>query len=349
MARVLVIKPSSLGDVIHALPAVRLLRQRLGARLERLSWVVNDAFRPLLELSGDVDRLVSFPRSRIWQRGVARDFARELTSEAYDVSIDFQGLLRSGLMTHFGRAERRIGFASGREFSPWFYSERVDVPRKMHAVERNLELVARAFPQENGDTGWEYPAGSLLTIPEERRQAALKLLNLQAGERPVLAVGHSSRWLSKNWSAEFFGEVLDEVARRCPDICMWLLGAPGEFKRGERVVGACRVARPVNLSGKSDMPGLAALLSLSGALLTNDSGPMHLAAALSIPVVALFGATDPELTGPYGPQGLHHVFRSVCPRSPCFRHECPYGEKRCAEGTSAAAVATVLLERLGQR
>ena len=352
MTRVLVIKPSSLGDVIHALPAVRLLRQRLGASLERLTWVVNDSFRPLLELAPDVDRIVSFPRREIWHRGVVRRFVSVLQEEPYDVAIDFQGLLRSGLMAHFSHAPRRVGFANGRELSPWFYTERVPVPRRMHAVERNLELVAAAFPA-SGPSGsgraWDYPAGALLDMPSARREAARALLDEPAPGTPVLAVGHSSRWHSKNWSVGFFGAVLDEIAARRPETRIWLLGAPDERERGERVRAACRVARPLNLSGASDMPGLAALLSESGALLTNDSGPMHLAAALAVPVVALFGATDPELTGPYGEPGLHRVFRSVCPKSPCFRHDCPFGEERCPQGTSAAEVADAVLARLARR
>lgn len=345
MTRVLVIKPSSLGDVIHGLPAVRVLRSLLGTELERLTWVVNDSFSGLLEMAPDVDRIVRFPRKRIWERGVMGAFKRELQSESYDVAIDFQGLLRSGLMSWFSKAPRRIGFADGRELSPWFYTEKVKVPRG-HAVEKNLLLVRKAFgPAGNDETSPGYPAGALLTVTAEELDRARALLGVQEGV-PVLAVGHSSRWPSKNWPTDFFGRVLDSVSAQVPGLRIWLLGAPEESAHAEAVTAACTAVQPLNLCGKSDMKGLVGLLSASDALLTNDSGPMHLAAAVDIPVVALFGATDPGLTGPYGVPGRHTVFRSTCDRSPCFQHVCPLGEGACAKGTSVEDVAAAVVSAL---
>lgn len=345
MVKLLVIKPSSLGDVIHGLPALRLMKQRLGARLERVSWIVNDSFSQLLELSPDIDRIIRFPRKRMWERGVLSAFKRELQAETYDVAVDFQGLLRSGLMSYLSKAPRRVGFADGRECSPWFYNEKIAIPRG-HAVVRNLSLASAAFPSSDGDGSLSYSGGPLLNVPEHLAHSAFEMLGGRDDSRPFLAIGHSSRWNSKNWSISFFGAVLDDIARRRPEVRPWLLGAPNERERAEAVVQACRIAKPLNLAGKSDMMGLVAMLSCSGALLTNDSGPMHLAAALDVPTIALFGATDPDLTGPYGVPGRHKVFRSTCPASPCFKHDCPYGTERCSEGTDAGAVAESVLSAM---
>ena len=342
MTRLLIIKPSSLGDVIHALPALALIRRRLGTQLTRVSWIVNESFANLLEMAPGIDRIVKFPRKRLWKRGVIRAFKHELQSEEYDVAIDFQGLLRSGLMAWCSHAPRRIGFADGRECSPWFYNEPVKIP-KGHAVERNLQLADAAFPLESDDI--HTPCGPLLTVTAEQRCAARVKLSIDEGT-PVLAIGHSSRWNSKNWPADFFARVIDIIAQRQPGVRFWLLGAPEELPRAEEVARSCRIAKPLNLTGKSTMTELVALLAASTALFTNDSGPMHLAAALDVPTIALFGATNPDLTGPYGPPGRHAVFKSTCPQSPCFRHDCPLGAGKCSEGTAPETVADSILKAM---
>ncbi|MBP5640042.1 MAG: glycosyltransferase family 9 protein [Victivallales bacterium] len=344
MTRLLVIKPSSLGDVIHALPALALIRRRLGADLTRVSWIVNESFSDLLGLAPGIDRIVKFPRKQIWKRGVIRSFKRVLQSEEYDVAIDFQGLLRSGLMAYFSHAPRRIGFADGREFSPLFYTEAISIA-KGHAVEKNLQLASAAFP--DGNDVIHTPTGPLLAVPEEQLKNARVKLDA-TDHTPVLAIGHSSRWNSKNWPVAFFAKVLDNVVKEREDTRCWLLGTASETKRAEAVAAACRIAKPLNFTGQSSMTELAALLAASTVLLTNDSGPMHLAAALNVPTVALFGATNPNLTGPFGPTDFHTVFCSKCSESPCFRHDCPYGESRCSEGTDPQTVALAILKKLNQ-
>ena len=339
--RLLVIKPSSLGDVVHAFPAVDMLRRHLGGELKSLTWIVNDSLSDILEMYPGVDRIVKFPRARIWHLDAVKSFLADLRQERYDVSIDFQGLLRSGLMSWAARAPRRIGFSTGRECSPWFYTEKY-APKavRRHAVEKNGDLVRQAFP---GCGGLEIPA---LNVGGQWLEEADGLLAECAGDGPLLAVGCSSRWASKNWPPHFFSAVLDVVAERCADVRTWLLGTPDERPLCEQVVAECKRARPLNLAGRSKMMGLVGLLSRSDALLTNDSGPMHIAAALRKPCIALFGATEPVLTGPYGP-GLHTVIRSGCPQSPCFRKQCPKTGVECSGWTDVREVSAAVLGKLG--
>ena len=338
--RLLVIKPSSLGDVVHTFPAVDMLRRRLGSELESLTWVVNDSLAGILGMFPGVDRIVKFPRSRIWHGDARKAFLADLRKEKYDVSIDFQGLLRSGLMSWASRAPRRIGFSTGREGSPFFYTEKYAPEATLrHAVEKNGDLVRQAFP---GSDDLRIPD---LNVNPEWLAAADGLLADCEGDGPVLAVGCSSRWASKNWPTDFFATVLDSVSRRRGDVRIWLLGAPDERPVCEQLLSCCKIAKPLNLAGKSNMTGLVGLLARSDALLTNDSGPMHIAAALKKPCVALFGATDPVLTGPYGP-GLHVVFRSGCPKSPCFKKQCPLKGVKCCHWTEAEAVADAIVAKL---
>ena len=137
------------------------------------------------------------------------------------------------------------------------------------------------------------------------------------------------------------------MRQQCPEARIWLLGSPEERTRAQEVCACAKLEGIVNLAGKTDLGTLAAMLARSQVLFTNDSGPMHIAAALKVPCVANFGATDPEKTGPYGPSGRHYVVRSHCLKSPCFRRECPMHDRlACSRQASAEEAAQAILERI---
>jgi lipopolysaccharide heptosyltransferase II len=250
--------------------------------------------------------------------------------------LDFQGLLRSALIGLLARSPRRVGFRGAREGASLFYHEKVLLPANLrHAVERNLFLVRTALqaalPAESPELTCQ---PDLLKLANTlRQQYGL------TGSGPVLAVAPAARWQSKMWPATFFAEVIDGVAGRLPEVQVWLLGTREEAAIGGAVMSACTKARPVDLTGETSTGVLMELLRQSSALLTNDTGPMHLAAALRVPTVALFGPTDPELTGPYGEQ--HVVLRGTCVRAPCFRDECSDAVCHASVPVSAAVDAVV--------
>jgi lipopolysaccharide heptosyltransferase I len=342
VSRILVIKPSSLGDVVHTLPAVDLLHRHLPDA--RLSWVVNEEFCELLGLYPALERVIPFRRrrwNRPWHWGELVGFARELRAGAFDACVDFQGLLRSAWIGRLSRAPRRIGFAAAREGAARFYTEAVQVPPELrHAVDRNIELVRRAFGVEGTASFPALVRSATAGVAFETRLAAAGV----AAAAPRVAVAPVARWGSKTWPAEFFAAVLDAATEQVPEACFWLLGTQSERSAGEGVRAACARARPLNLMGCTSLPELIEGLHASRLLLTNDSGPMHLAAAIGRPVLALFGATDPTLTGPYGSQ--HAVFVGACPHGPCFRRSCPRPDVACAASVSPLDVAAELVLRI---
>ncbi|MDQ0289907.1 glycosyltransferase family 9 protein [Oligosphaera ethanolica] len=338
--RILVVKPSSLGDVIHTFPAVDLIRRSL-PEAPRITWVVNDKLAAITALCPGIDRVVKFPRHQLASARALRNFVKDLQAEPYDLAIDFQGLLRSGIISRLSKAPRRAGFKHAREGAWLFYTEKYSVPADIrHAVAKNLSLVRQVLPS---DAPERRPP---LAIPSAQRAEASALLTKLHGTGPILAVGFSSRWPSKNWPLAFFAAVLDECARRQPGLRCWLLGAPNEQADGEKLRAMTIICQPTNLAGSTAVLTLAALLEQSQALLTNDSGPMHIAAALGLPCVALFGATDPTLTGPYGEEGLHQIIHSQCPNSPCFQRVCPTSPGECCKGWDPAAVADTIITKL---
>ena len=339
--KLLVIKPSSLGDILHTYPAVALLIRQFPD--VEITWVVNEGLKGMVELFPGLAKILVFPRKSLKR---LPSFLKELRTETYDAVIDFQGLLRSGLIARAARTTypaRRYGFAAAREGAPLFYTHKIKTPPEIiHAADKNIFLAA-TFANVPFHPAGEFPE---LAIPEEVMQRAQSLLDISS-KRPVLAVCFSSRWSSKDWPLPFFADVLHRLARQIPNVKIWLLGSAEDRAKGDSLAALAGSddTDVTNLAGQTSLLELTAMLKASNAMLTVDSGPMHLAAALNVPCVALFGATSPEKTGPYGT--CHHVIVSKCRHAPCFRRRCPHPEEGgCNFGTDAADVADILTEIL---
>jgi lipopolysaccharide heptosyltransferase I len=282
MKRILIIKMSSLGDLLHALPAVHLIKQHTGAAVD---WVVHDIYAELAGCFTDVERVIAFPRRNFWRQRAA--FVAELRQERYDLALDMQGLLKSALVMRSVQADRRIGPSFSREGSRLFY-DAVSGPRnkKRHAVEENLDTVR------------------FLGIPMGPVEFPVRFPKIDlAGPRPRVGLLPCSRRADKNWPPERFAEVA-RALRENTEAHIVLLGSPADRPVCDalaRSVGA----GVTNLCGKTTMLELGGAVRALDLLITVDSGPMHVAAAVGTPTVAVFGPTDPVKTGPYGP--LHRV------------------------------------------
>jgi len=333
--RVLLIKPSSLGDIVHALPVLAALRETWPT--VHIAWLCGRSLAPLLERLSLLDEVIPFDRARygrMWRSLPAFldfwRFAGELRRRRFDLVIDLQGLIRSGLLAFLSGAPRRVGFADARELAWLFYTQRVPCPpTARHAVEKNLYL-GRFLGLAAGPP--RFPLG--LTADEVA--AARELLALAAG-RPMeafIAVIPGARWESKRWPAERLAQLIDAMHSEGMPPCV-LLGSPEERRSTDRILAACR-SRPLDLVGRTSLRELPALLSLAKLVVCHDSGPMHLAAALNRPLVAIFGPTSPQRTGPYSP--LARVVTNPVPCAPCFARRCPLGHHDCMQKLEIAAV-----------
>ncbi len=343
--RILVVKISSLGDILHAFPAVSLLAdERPGWRID---WLCGDAFLSLPRLHPAIAEVIPFERRRLGSlRGFPGGFRRlagALRRHPYDLVIDFQGLLRSAACASLVRHAEVIGFARPRErLATLAYHRRIAVPDGIvHAVDRNRHLAAAAVgcPQPPPPR-WELtgdPAGDMAG-------AAILAARGMPPDAPCLAVVPGARWPTKQWPPDFFVAVLREVAAARPNLHFLILGTGDEATVAERIARAVGPAA-ANLAGATPMAALAGVIRRCRAMLCNDTGPMHLAAALGIPVFALFGATDPARTGPYGPE--HAVFQAKTDCNPCFRRYCQHRPSRCHAAIDPAAVAARILARIG--
>lgn len=301
--RILIIKPSSLGDIIHALPTVNLIRQRYPRA--HLAWLVNTAFTSLLKHCPVIDEIVPFPRHELRQ---LPGLLRRLRRSRYDLVVDLQGLLRSGLLAAVTGAPRRVGLSDAREGAGFFHNEIVSVPR-IHAVDRYLRA-AQHLGSAAGPV--VFPLGLTPALQPEG----------------YIAINASARWPTKLWGDDKFAALI----RQLPQDRIILTGSAAEADRIGRLAQGCR-----NLAGKTDLFELAEWYRRCAVVVTNDSGPMHLAVAVGTPVVAIFGPTDPALTGPYGER--RSVLRVGLPCAPCFKDRChnPIA-MACMDGVSGAEV-----------
>lgn len=331
--RILVVKLSSLGDTLHALPAVAEAAKRLDADVD---WAVQPAFAPLVGCFACVSRVIPVPRPSDF-RGWLRALRALRRGPAYDLVLDLQGLLKSALVARAARAPRRVGPSFAREGSSLFYTETAGPrDRSRHAVEECFDTLRHL--------GFEPPAEAAfpLRAPDVDPDALAPALAGRAG--PLVAVAPFSRWETKNWPAASFAEAIRLLAAE-RDARVFVIGGPGDRAGAEAIVRAAGVPA-ANLCGDLSLVQSAGLLKRCAALLTNDSGPMHVAAALGVPCVVPFGPTSPDRTGPWG-RG-HAVLRApdACPLAPCRKRVCPRGDHACLAAVSPRRAVDALLALL---
>ncbi len=334
--RVLVIKPSSLGDVVNGLVVVPRLRQLIPSC--EIHWLVNAEYADVVAAAG-VDRVLSFHRDS-WRRwsGVltgARNvvaLSRALLAAKYDVALDLQGLFRSGWFTWITRAPLRIGFADARECARMFYNRRVAIDRHAtHAVDCYLKTL-EILGDNKSPAEWQW--FGLDTVAEKLHAG----LGTSVGAYFVFVLG--ARWKSKRWTASAFAETAVELWETYQQR-IFLVGDSREQEMADAVIreaGARGRADDgiLSLAGKINLVELIALCRDSRLVLTPDTGPMHCAVAAGAKVVALMGPTDPVRHGPYNQP--EHVVKSSMPCMPCYRRRCRAKGQSCMEALTPAMV-----------
>ncbi len=323
-ASILIVKISAMGDIVHTFPLVHAIKA--GFPDSTIEWVVSDRYVDLVRLSLCVDTVIPFRRrgwAKWWRPGVMGElyqFARKIREKEYDAVIDLQGLLRSGLVTFAARAQKKIGFSYAREGAPFFYSDKIlPSDENTHAIDRYMSSLAKIGIEKGAKV--EYG----IRVPDEEMQWAKSALPAE----PYVVINPNARWKTKRWPIEKFGKVMAELNER-EGLRFVITGGPDDVERGEQLARlAGSFATDLTNSGR--LPRLAAIILGSVGMITNDSGPMHLAVALNRPVVALFGPTDPEKVGPYG-EG-HMVVKADVDCSPCYKRRCPFAHE-CMERIS---------------
>jgi lipopolysaccharide heptosyltransferase I len=326
--RLLVVRLGSLGDLVHTLPAVAALR-RAHPSLE-IDWLVDAVHREFLALVPVVTSVVALADRTA---GAWLQVRRMLRARRYDVAADFQGLIKSAALARFSGAREVIGFdrESLREgAAAYFYTRTVDVRGAGHVVFKNLRLAASLGA---ADGPLEFPLADVASPVADEVRARV--------DGPYALLNPGAAWPNKRWPPDRFGLMAAHLAARhgLRSVVLW---GPGESELAAAVARAASGA--AFAAPETSLPDLVALSRHARLIVSGDTGPLHIAAAAGVPVVSVFGPTDPLRNGPWDEAdvSISRYDRCACH----YERRCRRGDEWCLAGISVDEVRAAVDERL---
>jgi lipopolysaccharide heptosyltransferase I len=326
-SRILIVRLGSLGDLVHTLPAVAAIRRTYPAA--EIDWLVDAAHRSFLELVPAVSSLVVLRdrSARAWLEA-----RRMMRARHYDVALDFQGLLKSAALARLSGASRVVGFdrAGLREpLAAPFYGERVTVDDSQHVIRKNLELAAAIGVRpgsDRGQTPMDFPIA-----PVDSPVVASFLATVSA---PFAVMNPGAAWPNKRWPPDKLGAVARDLRSRhgMASVVLW---GPGEQDAASAVVASAGGA--AHLAPETGLRELIALLRPASLMVSGDTGPLHIAGALGVPIVALFGPTTPGRNGPWSADDVSISRYEAC--------DCHY-ERRCRRDAGQWCLGTIAVDEV---
>ena len=363
--RILIVKLSSIGDVVHALPAAALLKHALPDA--RISWVVERRASSILKDSPAIDDLIEID-TRGWRKNIfnkpassgvrgtlgrlrnADDNGGRQNQECPDVAIDFQGLIKSGVVAFASRARNRIGFETAElreKPSRFFLTEQVSTTQFRHVIEKNLALARAAIVRAGGstaensnrnDAAYEFP----IAVASEDERYVEEAIGA-AGNRFAI-INPGGGWPTKLWPAERYAQLADWLSSEW-DISSFVTYGPGEEELARKVERHARTGA-ARLLGSS-LKQFVALARRAALFVGGDTGPLHLAAASGTPIVGIYGPTSPERNGPFDERDVV-VGRDLWCRADCHRRKCWHWQCMDIPTSVVQSAVSARLERVKQ-
>jgi lipopolysaccharide heptosyltransferase II len=304
--KILIVKPSSFGDIIQANPILQAVKTVWP--VSKIDWLVFKQWEQTVKLFPNVNNV------KVWDKdgGIKAffDILKECNKENYDIAIDLQGLLRTALFTRLLKAKQKIGVSGMKEFSWLLIKQPYKRDPKQNAVIRNLKSLTYL-------TGQQYRVE--FKIETEDNADVFEKYKIKNDEK-IIAFVPFSRGKTKNWNVKYYLK-LAEMIKKYDDVKIIVLGSKRDY-------GKLRSKYTVDLCGKTDISGLADILKICACVVGGDTGPMHLANAMGIKSLFIFGGSDINETAPYGGNSI--VLNSGLKCSPC-RGRCKYTVERCLE------------------
>ena len=346
MKRYLIVKPSSLGDILHAMPAVSALAKACPDAA--VDWVVKPAFADLPPYLPCVRRVILFHdrelRKPLPFLPAFLRLCADLRREPYDAVIDLQGLVRSAVIGRLSGCALRAGPETPRERpASKFYTRHLKGHEQPgHAVEINNALMKDFLGRDDLDFSMTLPVNE--PNAKRAREVVAAAFGRAVPDR-FAVVAPGARWATKKWPSDFFSAVISSLARRDPDLKFLLAGTRDEAEDANAILAKCQGLPVASACGTTSVGELLETIRLSSLMICNDSGPMHIAAALGVPVAAMFGPTDPALTGPYCEKKSVFIPEIACNR--CFLRYCK--NSRCHASVDPETVAAASFKLLTER
>ncbi|ADQ15545.1 glycosyltransferase family 9 protein [Halanaerobium hydrogeniformans] len=344
--KILIIRLSAIGDVIHSLPTAYGIRQKYPNA--QIDWLVEDKAFPLVNMNPYLDNAIILPRKKwkndIKEKGIIHtlkefwSFYKMMRKRNYDITLDLHGLFKSSFSSFLIKPELRMGPADGRELSQFFYQAKIELKeKKLHKVERSLEL-AKALGVDTELVNY----GLKITPVIKSRVSRLFEIEKIDTNKKIIILNPFTTWESKNWFLERYFELADELIAE--GYYVIFTGSNADREAIDKYEGNKEFYS--NLAGKTDLQELAEIYNRADLYIGGDTGPTHLAAAIGLQVIALMGPTNPVTHGPYG-EG-HTVIQDnslKCIR--CWDKTCSRN-MQCMKSISVAQVMRIAGKKLDE-
>lgn len=314
-ARILILKPSALGDIVHALPLLASLRKSFPSRF--IAWGVKEKFSELLEKNPYLDEVIVWKERGFWK------FVREIKKRRFDIVLDLQGLFRTGLVAYLSKAPQRWGFSKEESKEHQFMFLNIRIPTKStHIVEKYLDFAEHL----QADRIIEF----LIPEKESAREYIgqyLQRINILPNDK-LIALIQSTGWENKTWKPERFAQLgrLLSLKENRKVIVIWGLG---ESEKQKAQAINRMAANKLLIAPQTTISQLVSLLKRCSMAIGGDTGPLHLAAALGLPVVGLYGPTPPSRNEPYTEK--KEIIYQNLPCSPCWKRTCKKKTNECID------------------
>ncbi len=336
---ILIIKMSSLGDILHTLPFAAALRQRYPKA--KISWLVHPQFAGFVPDPPVIDEVIYFDKVKFKKMSIGDklkyfcDMRSLLHSKHFDLVIDMQGLFKSAVLAAISGCSNRIGYCEMREGSGLISKAICGSHSKDHVIERYLD-VARYLGADVQEVSYPMP-----DLTAESASVAEKLQQQQVtGDYVVFVPG--ARWQTKEWPVEYYAQLAKMLTDEGMPVV--LAGGPDDCAKGRKIKELCTSPKLVDLTGKTSLRELAALIKGCAVYISADTGPLHFAAALKKPLIAMYGPTKAGRTGPYGSDRAS-VLLSPAECAGCLKKSC--NDWHCMYDITPQMVYEVYKEKLG--
>ncbi len=342
--KILIIKLSSIGDVVHTLPFVEVLKANYPEIT--IDWCVDEEISSILSHNPYLNRLIISKRNTWktymfhpmkWYDIIKELFLliKELRELEYDIIIDLQGLLKSALIAGASKGKIKIGLDGAREYGWLFVDEIVPVDYNQHAIDRYLQI-ATYLGCPFLDWKWR------LFIPDEDKEKVNNIISfVNKDNLPIIGINPCARWKTKLWQIDKFSKLARGLIQS--GLKPIFIGGEKDKKYIDSILAEANGA--INMAGIFNLNQLSYFYSRCHAVISVDTGPMHIAVMAGCKVVAIFGPTDPNRTGPYGSN--HIIIKSDISCSPCFKKKCDH--IKCMNDIDASTVLHSTIKILNNR
>ncbi len=300
--RILIVRLSAIGDVVHGLPVLNALREKFPKAF--IGWVVEGRTADVLCGHPALDQVIQVPRKWLKSPSATWRLRKELRSLKFDIAIDLQCLTKSAIAARLSGAKRRIGFGGpdGREFSRWLHNEFV-TPTAAHVIDKNLQLL-QALGIERPEVKFELPEAEKDAATADKIVTDLfaNLASQSGPSRPFAIINPGAGWPSKRWPLDHFAEVARHLGHQHQLSSLVVWAGSEERSWAEHIVAGSM--GQAHLAPNTTLTELVALSRRATLFVGSDTGPLHLAAAVGTPCVGLFGPMPRERNGPYGSQHI---------------------------------------------